>query len=273
MSGALRANSSSVPAARRARRERVRDRVIARGEVRIDELVEEFGVSTMTIHRDLDELARQGWLRKVRGGASAEPSVYFHGNVRQRMQAMVAEKQSLARAAAEMIGPGDAIVLDDSTTALGLTDLLADKTPLTVVTNFLPAVNALAGHQEIDLISLGGAYFPAYEAFLGMRTVESIRSLHADTLFMSTTAIVNGHCFHLSTETIQVKRALMQAVATKVLLVDHSKFSKRALHELGPLTDFDVVLVDDGIDRRILESVTADGVAVRVVPTTSASTA
>jgi DeoR/GlpR family transcriptional regulator of sugar metabolism len=253
--------------AHRERREQIRERVAAEGSIRIDVLANDLGVSVMTIHRDLDELQRQGWLRKVRGGATAEPSAFFHGDVRHRMHSMTAEKALLANAALELVHAGQSIVLDDSTTALHLAQLLpGGRGPLTVVTNFMPTMMLLAGEPGIDLIGLGGTYFPAYEAFLGMHTVEAIRPLRADTLFMSTTAIVEGRCYHQSTETIQVKRALMESVAQRVLLVDHTKFSKRALHELGPLTAFDLVLVDSSIDEQLATGLVEHGVPLRIVP-------
>src|SRR5579884_3994464 len=72
----------------RERQEKIRERVITNGFVRSELLAEEFSVTLMTIHRDLDVLQRQGWLRKIRGGATAQPSALFHGDIRYRMQAM-----------------------------------------------------------------------------------------------------------------------------------------------------------------------------------------
>ena len=249
----------------RQRQERIRDHVVSHGSVRIEELAETFGVSAMTIHRDLDTLQREGWLRKIRGGATAEPSAVFHGDIRHRMQTMSAQKEALAAAAVELVRPGDAVALDDSTTALSVARRLIDRAPVTAVTNFLPTIKLLAGQPGIDLVALGGAYYPGYDAFLGMRTLEAIRPIRADALFMSTTAVTDGVCYHTSTETIQVKRALMDIAAQRVLLIDHSKFARRALNELCPLVDFDTVLVDDGIDAELLADLHRASVPVQVV--------
>ena len=77
---------------------------------------------------------------------------------------------------------------------------------LTVITSFPAVIKRLAGEPGADLILLGSAYYPAYDAFLGMRTNEAIRSLRADILFMSTTAVTDGTCYHQSQETVAVKR-------------------------------------------------------------------
>lgn len=252
-------------ASRRDRLERIRAWVVEDGFVRVERLAEAFGVSTMTVHRDLDELERQGWLRKVRGGATAQPSVHFHGDVRHRLRTQEAAKEQLARAAAaRFLSPGASVMLDESTTAYALVDLLPEHGPLTVVTHFLPAISELAGKPGVDLIALGGTYFPAYDAFFGIRTVSAIETLRADVLFMSTTAISDGVCCHQSEETLAVKRALMAAARSKVLLVDHTKFEMQALHELAPLDAFDMVIVDDRTpDARVAELRDA-GIAVEV---------
>jgi DeoR/GlpR family transcriptional regulator of sugar metabolism len=248
----------------RERRERIKGRVVDEGFVRIEQLADELGVTPMTIRRDLDYLQGKGWLRKVRGGATAQPSTTFHGDIRHRTQAMAAEKSAIARAALPFVKPGQSVIVDDSTTALALAGLLSQRTPLTVISNFVPVIQVLAGRAGVELISLGGVHYPAYDAFLGIRTVDAVNSLRADTLFASTTAITRGHCYHQSQETVAVKRALMEACDRKVLLVDHTKFQRRGLYQLSPVTAFDLVIVDAGISASDLDALQAKGVEVLV---------
>ena len=248
----------------RERRAQIRQRVIDEGFVRIEDLAETYGISIMTIHRDLDALQTEGWLRKVRGGATARPSAQYHGDVRHRMEAMADVKRTLARAALDLVEPGQSVMVDESTTGLAVAELLPTKSPLTVITNFLAIVKRLAGEPGVDLIALGGAYYPAYDAFLGMRTNEAIRSLRADILFMSTTAVTDGYCYHQSQETVAVKRALMESAARRVLLIDHTKFSKNGLYQLAPLTAFDLVIVDAHTDNTTLDAMRTQGVPLLV---------
>jgi DeoR/GlpR family transcriptional regulator of sugar metabolism len=251
---------------RHQRLEQIRRRVLEEGFLRIEALAEAHDVSAMTIHRDLDELERQGWVEKVRGGATARAGARYHGSVRQRMTEMTAEKEALARAAVELVEPGSSVFLDESTTALHTARLLAGRAPVTVITHFLSAIQVLAGQPNLELIALGGSYQPAYDAFFGKATTDAIRPLHADLLLMSTTAIADGVCRHETMETVRVKHELMQAAARRILLVDHAKFGRRALHQLAPLTSFDLVLVDDGVDAAVLEDLRERGVAFEVVP-------
>lgn len=72
--------------------------------------------------------------------------------------------------------------------------------------------------------------------------------MHCDVLFMSVPALSRGKCFHPSSAAAQLKRAFMDSAELRVLLIDHSKFARRAIHRICDLTDFDVVVVDAGID-------------------------
>jgi DeoR/GlpR family transcriptional regulator of sugar metabolism len=253
----------------RERQERIRERVITEGFVRGEQLAEEFSVTLMTIHRDLDVLQRQGWLRKVRGGATAQPSSLFHGDIRHRLQTFKEVKDELAHTAIKLVEPGQSIMLDESTTGLYLAHLLPTRSPLTVVTHFLAVIKLLTGEPGIDLIALGGTYYPAYDAFFGLLTSDSIHFLRADMLFMSTTAITDGFCYHQSQETVTVKRALMKASAHKILMVDHSKFSKRSLFQLAPLTDFDLIIVDRDTSKQDLAMMHDFGANVHIAGTES----
>ncbi|WP_084704133.1 DeoR/GlpR family DNA-binding transcription regulator [Phaeacidiphilus oryzae] len=246
-----------------ARKDRIRDRVLELGSARIEDLARELGVSVMTIHRDLDRLAEEGWLRKTRGAATAQQSVLFESNVRYRTTQQREAKAALARAALEEIERGQAVLLDDSTTSLALARELPGHGPLTVITNFLAVVNTLAGQPGIELISAGGSYDPHYDAFQGMATCDHIRPLRADTVFVSTSAVADGHCYHQSQEAILVKRAMLAAAQRRVLLVDHTKFGKRALYQVAPLDGFDLVIVDDRIPEKELEALREGGVNVR----------
>ena len=246
------------------RREAVRRTVLSEGFARTDELARQLGVSVMTVHRDLDTLAAEGWLTKIRGGATANPSALAETGVRERAAAMRAEKAAIARRAARHLGPGHTVFIDDSTTALALLPHLTAAAPLTVATNFLPVVDQLAGMPGVEVLVLGGQYHRPQEACFGLQTAEAIRQLRADTLFMSTTAVTRGSCFHRSEMTVMVKRALLDCAARRVLLVDHAKFGRPAPHLLCPIDAFDIVVTDDGIDPEDLAELRQRDVAVEI---------
>jgi DeoR/GlpR family transcriptional regulator of sugar metabolism len=182
------------------------------------------------------------------------------------------EKEALARAAMDYIEPGQAIFLDDSTTVLAMAKLLPEKAPLTVITNVLTLMNELNGVRGISLVAIGGNYYNWCSAFMGRMANEAIGKLRADTLIMSTSAITDDTCFHQTLETVDTKRAMFDSAATRILLVDHTKFEKRALHALAHLTEYDLVIVDDGTAQEHIDRLRAQGVNVVVAPRASGST-
>jgi DeoR/GlpR family transcriptional regulator of sugar metabolism len=220
------------------------EHVLREGSVAAGKLAEVFGVSLMTIHRDLDELERQGIVRKFRGGVSAQPSSVFESNIAFRLRTAKAEKEAIARQARTMIEPGMAVLLDDSTTTLEVASDLTELTPLTVITNFLEVINSVTRVPGVRLIAVGGEYYATHHSFLGVPCIEALESLRADILFTSTSAISATHAFHQEQEIVLVKRAMMRSAARTVLLIDHNKLGGTALHQLAPLTAFDDIIVD-----------------------------
>jgi DeoR/GlpR family transcriptional regulator of sugar metabolism len=245
------------PAQRQAE---IAEHVLQHGSVSAGDLAEMFHVSLMTIHRDLDELERQGVVRKYRGGVSAQPSSVFESNVSYRLRAAKEEKLALARRARSLIEPGMAVMLDDSTTTLELAKLLEDAGPLTVITNFLETIKLLSGVPGLRLLALGGEYYPTHDSFLGVPCVEAIESLRVDLLFASTSAVSGKYAYHQEQEIVLVKRAMIKVAQRSVLMVDHTKLGRAALHRLAPLRDFDLVLTDGKAPEGTLQEMRENGV-------------
>ncbi|MGB3481263.1 MAG: DeoR/GlpR family DNA-binding transcription regulator [Mycobacterium sp.] len=248
-------NQNGKAAARQEERHRlVTEAVMAAGSVAIEDLARMFDVSVMTIHRDLDRLESQNVLRKSRGVATALPSSTVESNDAYRRSQQRDEKRDLAVAAMEFIQPGYTVMLDDSTTVLPLLDLLPTKAPLTVASNSLSVINGLVGTEEVELVQLGGEFRAWCNSFMGQMTLDAITALRADVLIMSTSAVTGGACYHQRQDTISVKRALMAAAESSVLLVDHTKFEHRALFKLCGLTEFAHIVVDSGIPEATLDA-------------------
>lgn len=239
---------------RTRRQEQIAEYILQHSSARVPDLADMFNVSPMTIHRDLDELESQGVIRKVRGGATAQPSSLFESDVRYRRITSINEKEAIARVALSYVEPGQAVILDDSTTTFALARLLGEVEHLTVITNCLSVINELSRFKNIRLIALGGDYLPRYDAFTGVVCEQAIQSLRANILFTSTSAVSDFTAFHQEQEIVKVKRAMIASAERRILLVDHSKLGKVALHRLAPLHEFSHVIVDEGIDRTTLQN-------------------
>lgn len=257
--------TSDARSTRQASRQRaISEAVMAEGAIRIEQLAERFGISVMTVHRDLDDLEMRGLLRKNRGVATATSTSLVESSDVYRSSRQLAEKETIALAALSFVEPGQAIMLDDSTTVLQLSRHLSTKTPLTVITNVLTLMQELRGVRGITLLGVGGQYYNWCSAFMGRITTQAISNLRADVFIMSTSAVTDDVAFHQTLETIDVKRAMFDSASTRILLVDHTKFEKRALHSLLPLSDFDVVIVDEATAPEHIHRLRDRGVNVLV---------
>lgn len=263
--------SDSRQARQIARRQLIAETVIAEGTMRIEDLVDRFGISLMTAHRDLDELAARGLLRKTRGVVSAAPTSLIESSDAYRESRQGAEKSAIAALAVQQIEPGQAVFLDDSTTVSRMVPHLGTKVPLTVITNSLLMMNALKGIRDLTLLGLGGQFHHWCNAFMGHVTTQEIRNLRADTAFISLSAITDGMVFHQSPEMVETKRAMWGSARTRILLADHTKFERRALHAMGPLDDFDMVIVDDLTPPLLIDRLRSEGIRIAVAPTDHAA--
>jgi len=252
-----------------ARQRAISEVVIAEGTVRIEQLVERFGTSLMTVHRDLDELESRGILRKSRGVATATSTSLIESSDVYRSSRQLVEKEALALAAMEFVEPNQAIFLDDSTTVMHMARHLPFKAPLTVITNVLTLINDLRGARGITLLALGGEYYNWCSAFMGRMTTDAIAALRADTAIMSTSAITDDIAFHQEVATVDTKKAMFDSARTRILLADHTKFERRALHAIVPLSAFDVVVVDAATDRQHVDRLRSQGIDVVVAPPSS----
>jgi len=249
-----------------ARRQLMAEAVMAEGTMRIEDLTERFGISLMTAHRDLDELVGRGLLRKTRGIVSAAPTSLIESSDVYRASRQSAEKRAIAAAAVALIEPGQAVFFDDSTTVLQMVPHLAARVPLTAITNSLTLMNALKGMRDITLLGLGGQFHNWCNAFMGPVTTAEIRRLRADLVFLSMAAITDDMVFHQSPEMAETKRAMFDSAARRVLLADHTKFDRRALHAMCGLDEFDVVIVDAATPPRLLDRMRSRGIRVQIAP-------
>lgn len=246
------------------RRKMITEAVMAEGTMRIEDLTDRFGISLMTVHRDLDELVSLGLLRKTRGIVSAAPTNLIESSDIYRSSRQVAEKRAIAAKAMEFVEPGQAIFLDDSTTVWQMVELLESKTPLTVLTNSLLMINELKEVRDIALIALGGQFYNWCNAFMGRMTRSQIAQVRADTVFVSMSAIANDVVYHQSPEMVETKRAMLECADKRILLADHTKFNHRALHSFASLTEFDAVIVDDNIAPEDLRRMQDKGINVAI---------
>jgi DeoR/GlpR family transcriptional regulator of sugar metabolism len=262
--------SDSRHARQLVRRQLIAETVMAEGSLRIEDLSERFGISLMTAHRDVDEFVSRGLFRKTRGIVSAAPTSLIESSDVYRASRQSIQKKLIAETAMQFVEPGQAIFLDDSTTVLQMAAHLPGKVPLTVITNSLNIMNELRAVRDLTLIGLGGQFYNWCNAFMGHITTSEIKRLRADIAFVSMSAITDDIAFHQSAEMVETKRAMFESAAKRILVADHTKFERRALHSFAALSEFDVVIVDEDVPGRHLERMHSKGINVVIAETRGA---
>jgi DeoR/GlpR family transcriptional regulator of sugar metabolism len=239
--------------------------VQSRKSVGLDELVERLGVSRMTVHRDLDLLASRRLLRKQRGGASAESSLLFESNFHYRQEIYQAEKCALAHAAAQLVEPGDVVMIDDSTTTLQICDELDAIENVTVITNSLAVCEKLRNKPNARLVLAGGNYSDTLQGFYGLLCEQTLAKLRADWAFMSAPSVIGTSLYHQDQEVVRVKRAMMAAAERSAMVLVASKFKTRALTQFAELSEFDRIFIDRQLDAASAKTLQQSGIAFEFV--------
>jgi DeoR/GlpR family transcriptional regulator of sugar metabolism len=236
-------------------------RAIRSGATHVTELAISFGVSEMTVRRDLDELAREGRIERVRGGAvsvSAEPP--FDQTVIERFEA----KDAIGAAAAALVKDGLTVMIDIGTTTLQAARHLHGKA-ITVVTTSLAVYEELVPDEGIELILPGGTVRRNYHSLVGMLAESALRQLKADLLFLGTSAVDQRLDLWDSTMVeVPIKRAMIEAAANVTLLADAEKFSMAGLVRVCEAGHLDRIITDARLPAETATAAERAGVAVTI---------
>jgi len=253
----------------RERQSYIADRVRERGAVRVSDLTRELNVSDMTVRRDLDQLARQGVVDKVHGGAtvpgrtSTDEPGFEAKSVRERD-----EKDAIARAATTLVQPGFAVGLSAGTTTWTLAHRLLGVPDITVVTNSVQVASVFyqSPRPEQTVVLTGGVRTPS-DALVGPIAVAALRSLNLDIVFLGVHGMDERTGFTspnlLEAET---SRALAASGRRLAVVADHTKWAVVGISTITPLEEADVVITDDGLHAAAL-AVLSERVADVVVTT------
>jgi DeoR/GlpR family transcriptional regulator of sugar metabolism len=223
----------------------------------------ELHTSEDTIRRDLRELAADGRLQRVHGGAlPASPAV---GNFAVRQTIGTDAKAAVARDAAALVQPGQTVVIDGGTTALQLVRTLAPGLDATVITHSPTIAVALVEHPRVEVLLIGGRLFKHSIVTCGAIATEAISGLHADAFFMGVTGVhPDGGLTTGDAEEAAMKRALSHRCADTYVLASSEKIGAVSPHRVVDWGDITAVITDPAADARVVRTLRQRGVDVRI---------
>ena len=232
------------------------------GTVRIATLAKVFDVTTETARRDLDELAQSGALKRTYGGGASR-SLIDEPGIGVRSRAHAAERGLIGAAAARMVEPGDALMIDcGSTTSLFAHALAARDLHLTVVTNCLPVARALGTNTHCRVILCPGDYVQREGGAFGADALEFIRRFKVNKAFIGAGGLSPDGVTDADSLGCSIKRAMMERSDRTILLLDSSKFDLVQFERVCELSDVDELVSEATPPKKLAAGLKRAGVQV-----------
>lgn len=217
----------------------------------IGQLCKHFGISIPTVHRDIDELAASGLVRKIHGGVEYVTPPIDQQALNQSFQERILReqraKQQIAHTAMSLLEEDDIVFMDSSTTVLHLARELAASNMgrITVVTNSCSiACEYYRFPKQMTLVNVGGIYNPQLNAFLGRIAHDTVAGLKINKVFLSAVGISGSGIYTYHEEHASFLNQLIHRSSENILLADHTKFNREALFRICELDMLQTIICD-----------------------------
>lgn len=246
------------------RRAKAAELLSQKGFMSLVELSRALGISESTARRDLEVLEQQGTVTRTHGGV-----VYVKGSpshslaFTDRQTTAAAEKEAIARAAAELIPAGQTVILNGGTTCYQVARAIQGR-HLNVITNSVPIASLLSTDLATEVTLIGGYVYPRTGVALGAMAEQQLENLHATQLIFGCAGVTEGCAFNMNQMLVDADRAMMKIAEEVILVVDHTKFGMRSVVKLCDLGELDVIVTDAGVDAGTLKRLKESGPKVIV---------
>jgi DeoR family transcriptional regulator of aga operon len=224
------------------------------GKARVNDLAARFNTSAVTIRNDLNELHQRGLVLRSHGGAVIPDRILRESPVHERLKAHSEEKRRIGAMAATLIHDGETIILDSGTTTLEIARSIKNRQNLQVITNGVNIAAELLDARDVQTFIVGGTVRRDSASIVGRTTEDLFEQFSADKLFLSGAGCdpdfgVSG----ANLEETTVNRAMLRIAREIILVADASKFSRRSMSRIAPLSEIDIVISDTSLRSEIQE--------------------
>jgi DeoR family galactitol utilization operon repressor len=242
-------------------RERViLDRLSTDGSVSVGVLARDLGFSEVTIRGDFRGLEEKGWINRKWGGAAPA----LHRDILERQKVYQEQKNSIARAAAELVRDGDVIMIEAGTTTALIARYLSGKRDVHVVTNSTLVFSYARMFPNLQITMTGGEFRRATESMVGPIALQTLDRLNVRLAFVGTDGftIERGMTTHLM-EGAEIVRVMKAHAETTVLAADSSKFGRIGFSYVLPLSAMDLILTDEGLGDQAENDLREAGINIK----------
>lgn len=247
------------------RLDRIMQLLQEQGVVKVKELSALFQVTEDCIRKDLKNLENAGRLKRTYGGALLSQDYPLKRDVIDRRDTNIDKKRVIAQKAFEKIGSSETVFLDISTTNIMVAELLAQsRKRVTVVTNMIDIMQALAVNSEVTAIGTGGIMYRTVNGFMGAAAIEIIKQYSFDKAFIGTCGLdlTDGSITTLGVEDGLTKKAAIASSRHKYLVMEKDKFYFNDSYKFAHLDDIDGIITDSMPDEATVRKLYASGVTI-----------
>ena len=251
---------SSQPRNTKQRRHTIMQLLQEQGEVSVDQLVQLFDISEVTIRKDLSALETSGFLLRKYGGAILMPKEIIDENENDEL---TKRKFVIAKAAAERIRDHNRIIVDSGSTTAALIKQLNLKQGLVVMTNSLSVATELrALENEPTLLMTGGTWDTRSESFQGKIAEQVLRSYDFDQLFIGADGIDLARGSTTFNELVGLSQVMAEVSREVVVMVESQKIGRKMPNLELTWQQIDVLITDTGLSEQDKQAILAHGVEV-----------
>lgn len=232
------------------------------GRVNVDDLAEQFQVTTQTIRKDINDLCARRLLTRIHGGAVVSSGVQ---NLAYDARRSInhEEKEAIGRAAAQLIPNGASLFINIGTTTEEVAGFLTGHEGLLVITNNLNVAMLLYRYPMIDVVVAGGPVRRADGAIIGQSPGDFIQQFKVDYAIIGASAIdEEGSLLDFDLREVRVSRAIIDNARQVILVADQMKFQRTAPVRIGHLSDVDFFVTDRLPGGKVSEICALNGVEV-----------
>jgi len=233
------------------------------GQVNIQELSDLMEVSGVTIRKDLKALEDKNLLFRTRGGGSITNPYTIERPINEKEFIKVEEKQKIAKAALDLIGQNDSIIIGSGTTVFQLARCLYPSKHLTVITPAVKVTLELCNRPNIEVLQLGGLIRQNSSSVAGAYAEQILESISCGILFLGIDGIDLDFGFSITnlTET-SLNQKMIDSAQVIAVLADSSKFGRRGLGRVCSLDQVQYIITDNGVQQSTVEKLEERGIKV-----------
>ncbi len=246
------------------RRSEILSLLRSQGQATVDGLADHFGVTVQTVRRDLTELAQEGRINRVHGGAMIRNGV-TNIEYDERRGLHAEAKERIAALVASHVPDNVSLFINIGTTTEAVARALMDHQNITVVTNNMNVANIMAGNPTCEIIVSGGTLRRSDGGLVGDLTTQMIEQFKVDIAIIGTSALDDdGDLLDFDLREVRVSKAIIRHARKIYLATDFSKFGRSAPVRIASLSELDSVFIDQPLPQALVSKCAEWGTQIHV---------